>query len=143
MPLSGVAHQHARTPGISHNNIACISLETRRLQTQQTGAFRHSIQARPISTNPGCLEEECEYGITSGTCFTARRLEVVAVAGLLWICFVVFFFSVWWDFVFFFVFFTSTAHGLLQVRGNLASCTSLLVMRQGRGSEATEADICL
>ena len=36
------------------------------------------------------------------------------------------FFSVWWDFVFFFVFFTSNAHGLLQVRGNLASCTSLL-----------------
>ena len=28
---------------------------------------------------------------------------------------------------FFFVFFTSNAHGLLQVRGNLASCTSLLV----------------
>ena len=28
---------------------------------------------------------------------------------------------------FFFVFFTSSAHGLLQVRGNLASCTSLLV----------------
>ena len=70
--------------------------------------------------------------------------EVVAVAGLLWIYFVVCFFSVWWDFVFFFfVFFTSNAHGLLQVRGNLASCTSLLVMRQGRGSEATEAVFCL
>ena len=41
--------------------------------------------------------------------------------------------------LFFFVFFTSNAHGLLQVRGNLASCTSLLVMSQGRGSEATEA----
>ena len=39
------------------------------------------------------------------------------------------FFSVWWDFVFFFVFFTSNARGLLQVRGNLASCTSLLVAR--------------
>ena len=49
---------------------------------------------------------------------------------------------VWWDFVFFFVLFTSNAHGLLQVRGNLASCTSLLVMRQGRGSEATEAVFC-
>ena len=49
------------------------------------------------------------------------------------------FFTVWWDFVFFFFFFfTSNAHGLLQVRGNLASCTSLLVMRQGRRSEATE-----
>ena len=26
-----------------------------------------------------------EYGLTRGTCFVARRLEVVAVAGLLWI----------------------------------------------------------
>ena len=57
------------------------------------------------------------------------RLEVVAVAGLLWIYFVVCFFGVWWDLVFFFVvFFTSNAHGLPQVRGNLASCTSLLVL---------------
>ena len=89
------------------------------------------------------MEEECEYGLTSETCFTARRLEVVAAAGLLWIYFVVCFFSVWWDFVFFFVFFTSNVHGLLQVRGNLASYTSLLVMRQGRGSEATEVVFCL
>ena len=35
------------------------------------------------------MEEECEYGLPSGTCFIARRLEVVAVAGLLWIYFVV------------------------------------------------------
>ena len=35
------------------------------------------------------MEEECEYGLPNGTCFTARRLEVVAVAGLLWIYFVV------------------------------------------------------
>ena len=35
------------------------------------------------------MEEECEYGLPSGTCFTARRLEVVAVAGLLWVYFVV------------------------------------------------------
>ena len=59
------------------------------------------IQARPISTNPRSMEEEREYGLPSGTCFTARRLEVVAVAGLLWIYFVVCFFSVWWDFVIF------------------------------------------
>ena len=70
------------------------------------------------------MEEECEYGLTSGTCFTARRLEVVAVAGLLWIYFVVCFFSVWWNFVLFFVFFTSNALGLLQVRGNLASTST-------------------
>ena len=50
---------------------------------------------RPISTNPRSMEEECEYGLPRGTCFTARRLEVVAVVGLLWIYFVVCFFSVW------------------------------------------------
>ena len=50
------------------------------------------------------MEEECEYVLTSGTCCTARRLEVVAVAGLLWIYLVVCVFSVWWDFVFFFSF---------------------------------------
>ena len=50
------------------------------------------------------MEEECGYGLPSGTCFTARRLAVNAVAGLLWIYFVVCFFSVWWDFVFYFRF---------------------------------------
>ena len=39
---------------------------------------------RPISTNPGSMEAG-EYGLVRGTCFVARRLEVVAVAGLLWI----------------------------------------------------------
>ena len=39
---------------------------------------------RPISTNPGSMEAG-DYGITRGTCFVARCLEVVAVAGLLWI----------------------------------------------------------
>ena len=29
--------------------------------------------------------EACEYGLTRGTCFVARCLEVVAIAGLLWI----------------------------------------------------------
>ena len=37
---------------------------------------------RPISTNPGSMEAG-EYGLTRGTCFVARRLEVVAVAGLM------------------------------------------------------------
>ena len=49
--------------------------------------------------------EAGEYGLTRGTCFVARRLEVVAVAGLRWIswcvlgaagfrvCFFVFFFE--------------------------------------------------
>ena len=38
----------------------------------------------PISTNPGSMKAG-EHGLTRGTCFVARRLEVVAVAGLLWI----------------------------------------------------------
>ena len=36
----------------------------------------------PISTNPGFMEAG-EHGLTRGTCFFARRLEVVAFAGLL------------------------------------------------------------
>ena len=59
------------------------------------------IQARPVSTNPGCMEEACECGLTRGMCFVALRLEVVAVAGLLWIYSAVCFFRVSWDFVFF------------------------------------------
>ena len=39
---------------------------------------------RPISTNRGSMEAH-EYGLTRRTCFIARRVEVVAVAGLLWI----------------------------------------------------------
>ena len=38
----------------------------------------------PISTNPGSMEAAV-YGLTRGMCLVARRLEVVAVAGLLWI----------------------------------------------------------
>ena len=34
--------------------------------------------------------EASEYGLTCGTCLVARRLEVVAVAGLLWIPWCVF-----------------------------------------------------
>ena len=40
--------------------------------------------ARPISTKPGSMEAG-EYGLTRGACFVARRLEVVVIAGLLWI----------------------------------------------------------
>ena len=39
---------------------------------------------RLISTNPGSMEAG-ECGLTRGTCFDAYCLEVVAVAGLLWI----------------------------------------------------------
>ena len=37
---------------------------------------------RPTSTNPGSMAGS-QYGLTRGTCFVTRRLEVVAVAGLL------------------------------------------------------------
>ena len=37
---------------------------------------------RLISTNPETMEAG-KYGLARGTCFIARRLEVVAVAGLL------------------------------------------------------------
>ena len=39
---------------------------------------------RPVSSNPRSMEA-VEYGLTRGTCFPARRLEVIAVAWLLWI----------------------------------------------------------
>ena len=45
---------------------------------------------RPISTNNRGSMEAGEYGLTDGTRFVARRLEVVAVAGLLWISWCVF-----------------------------------------------------
>ena len=37
---------------------------------------------KPISTNPGSMEAG-ENGLTRGTCFAARRLELIAVAGRL------------------------------------------------------------
>ena len=64
--------------------------------------------ARPTSTNPGSMEAG-EYGLTRGTCFVARRLELVAVAGMLWLSWCVL------GGADFFVFFSSNAHGLLQV----------------------------
>ena len=37
-----------------------------------------------ISANPRYMEAG-EYGLTGGTCFVARRLDLIAVARLLWI----------------------------------------------------------
>ena len=54
--------------------------------------------------------EAGEYGLTRGTHFVARHLEVVAVAGLLWISWCVLGAA-----DFFRDFFSSNAHGLLQV----------------------------
>ena len=68
---------------------------------------------RQISTNSGSMEAR-EYGLTRRTCFVARRLEVVAVAGLLWFSWCVFGRADFFSF-FFLLFFSSNAHGLLQV----------------------------
>ena len=83
--------------------------------------------------------EADEYGLTRWTRFVARRLEVAAVAGLVWISwcvlgganFVVFFGSI--------LFFFERTWPTASMRPPLASFTPLLEMRQGRGSEATEA----
>ena len=59
------------------------------MYTSGRAAVRVSIQAGPIATNPRSTET-CEYGLTHGTCFVERRLErleVVAVAQLVWISF--------------------------------------------------------
>ena len=80
---------------------------------------------RPVFTRPGSMEAG-EYGLTRGTCLVARRLGMVAVAWLLWIlCCVLGRVNI---LVSSFRFFISwNAHGLLQVRGRFASCTTVLV----------------
>ena len=67
--------------------------------------------------------EAGECGLTRGTCFATRSLELVAVAGRLWVSW-----CVLGRVDIFLFFFSWNAHGLLQVRGDLSSCTSLLVM---------------
>ena len=39
---------------------------------------------RPISTNSASMEAS-KYGLERGTCFVSRRLDMVLVAGLLWL----------------------------------------------------------
>ena len=56
--------------------------------------------------------EAGEYALTRGTWFVARHLEVVVVAGLLWISWCVLGAA---RFRVFFRFFSHHAHGLLQV----------------------------
>ena len=58
--------------------------------------------------------EAGEYGLTRGTSFIARRPEVVAVAGLLWISWCVLGGAGYLVCLFRFIF-SSDAHGLLQV----------------------------
>ena len=68
----------------------------------------------PISTNPGSMEAD-KNGLTRGTCFVARRLEMVAIAGLLWISWRVFGGT---DFFVFFVIFSC----FFFVRTHTACC---------------------
>lgn len=94
---------------------------------------------RRISTNPGFIEAS-EYGLTRGTRFIGRRLQMVAVAGLL---------CIWWCvlatygriFILFFLafFFALNAHGLRKYEA-ASSASLLLLMRQG---EANETVFCL
>ena len=67
---------------------------------------------RPISTNPGSIE--ADYGLKRGTCFVASRLEMVAVAGLMWISW-----CVWVGRTLSCFFSSSNAHGLLQYEAAL------------------------
>ena len=72
----------------------------------------------PISTNPTSMEAGV-YGLTHEMCLVARRLEVVAVAGLLWISWCVWVGGIFWCVcvcVFFSFLFSSNVHGLLQVK---------------------------
>ena len=96
---------------------------------------------RPISTNPESMEAR-EDGLTRGTCFLARSLEAVAFAGLLRLSWcVVGGVDVFVFFSRLFFFFKHT-RPTASTRPPLASFTSLLVMEQGRESEATEAVLC-
>ena len=90
---------------------------------------------RPISTNSGSMEAG-ECGLTRGTCFVARRHEVVAVALLLWISWC---FGCGGIFSGVFSFFFLRTHTACYKYEAALPHLPLLVMRQGRGNEATEA----
>ena len=90
--------------------------------------------------------EACEYGLTRGTCFVARHLEVVAVAGPLSISWCVLGGADFLVFVYFNRFFflrTHTACRKYEATLLHLPLYYLIVMKQGRGSEATEAVFCL
>ena len=77
--------------------------------------------------------EAGEYGLTRVTCFVAHRLEVVAVAGYLWISWCVLGAAGFISCVFF-----SKTHTACCKYEDALPHLPLLVMTQGRGSEATE-----
>ena len=72
------------------NSIEHKNVHRRRSSSSSASIYIRVYTSEADFTNPVSMEEECENGLTSWTCFTARRLEVVTVAGLLWIYFVVF-----------------------------------------------------
>ena len=59
--------------------------------------------------------EAAEYGLTRGSCFVARRVELVTVAGLLRLSWCVLGAADFFVLFFSDLFFSSNAHGLLQV----------------------------
>ena len=117
---------------------------------------------RPISTKPGVYGTEVgEYGLTRGMCFVARRLEVVAVAGLNFVvCFgwggflrVLFSFRTYMACckymrpccLIYFLQVPECVQGWLRYLISLLAClycscvTFVVLMRHARGKEATEA----
>ena len=81
---------------------------------------------RPISTNPVSMEAG-EYGLTRGTCVFARRLDVVAVTGLLRLSWCVWGGADIFSVFFFSIFFLERTRPAASMRPPLASVTSLLV----------------
>ena len=82
-----------------------------------------------------------EYGLTRGTCFVARRLEVVAVAGLLWISRCVSSGAVFSSFFFFVCFFAFEWTRPDASTRPLASFTSLQVLGSSLDSKKVRTSI--
>ena len=89
---------------------------------------------RPISTTPGSTEAG-QYRLTHVTCFLACRLELDAVAGLMWLSWCVF----GWG-GFFFRVFSMSLH--VQIRtSRAASVDSVKVLRQPICPQRTRAHL--
>ena len=88
---------------------------------------------RPISTNPGSMEA-VECGLTRGTCLLACRLELDAVAGLLWISWCVSGGADFFSCFFLRFFFFERTQPAASMRPPFASFTSLLVPGRVQGA---------
>ena len=84
------------------------------------------------------MDEAREYGLPSATCFVARRLELVAVAGRLWISLCVLGGADIFRF-----FFSFLMRPFFAVRAKKPLYHEAVLMRQGRRSETTEVVFCL